>query len=256
MARPARQRSQSGTYHIVMRGINRQDIFYDDEDYQHFLEIIERVKTDRFEVFGYCLMSNHVHLLIHEKSEEISQIMKRIGSSYTWWYNRRYERTGHLFQGRYGSECVEDDRYLLAVIRYIHQNPAKAGIVSKAEDYRWSSIHAYLGRYEYPKGLTDVDFILGLFAPERARAIRRFRDYMKTETQETCLDNEVKPRKTDDEVKQEIETILDGTPVSALQSMEKTKRDELLRRIKAIEGATQRQIARVTGLSQNVVFKA
>jgi REP element-mobilizing transposase RayT len=116
MARQARQRCDNGVYHIVMRGINRQDIFYDEDDYQRFMGTLERLKTDKFEVYGYCLMSNHVHLLIHEKSEEIPQIMKRIGTSYAWWYNRKYQRTGHVFQGRYGSECVEDDEYLLTVI--------------------------------------------------------------------------------------------------------------------------------------------
>ena len=134
MTRQARERSKSGIYHIIMRGINRQDIFYDEDDYQRFMETIERVKTDKLDMYGFCLMSNHVHLLLHEKNEDIHQIMKRIGSSYAWWYNRKYHRIGHVFQGRYGSECVEDDGYLLTVIRYIHKNPVKAGIVSEPED--------------------------------------------------------------------------------------------------------------------------
>ena len=142
-----------------MRGINRQDIFYDQGDYQRFLGTLGRVRTDKFEVYGYCLMSNHVHLLIREKSEEIPQIMKRIGTSYVWWYNRKYQRTGHVFQGRYGSECVEDDEYLLTVIRYIHQNPVKAGMISEPEDYRWSSIQAYYSEHEDPTGLTDTSFM-------------------------------------------------------------------------------------------------
>jgi putative transposase len=156
MARQARQRCENGVYHIVMRGINRQDIFYDEDDYQRFMGTLERLKTDKFEVYGYCLMSNHIHLLIHEKSEEIPQIMKRIGTSYAWWYNRKYQRTGHVFQGRYGSECVEDDEYLLTVIRYIHKNPVKAGMISEPEDYRWSSIQACYSEHEYPSKLTDT----------------------------------------------------------------------------------------------------
>jgi len=240
----------------VMRGINRQDIFYDEDDYQRFMGTLERLKTDKFEVYGYCLMSNHVHLLIHEKSEEIPQIMKRIGTSYAWWYNRKYQRTGHVFQGRYGSECVEDDKYLLTVIRYIHKNPVKAGMISEPEDYRWSSIQAYYGEHEDPTGLTDTSFILGIFAKERTGAIRRFQEYMKMEIHETCMDDEIKPRKTDGEVKAEIEAMLNGKPVTTLQLMEKQKRNEILRRSKVIEGVTQRQIARVTGLNQNIVFKA
>jgi len=81
-----------------MRGINRQDIFYDEDDYQRFMGTLERLKTDKFEVYGYCLMSNHVHLLIREKSEENPQSMKHIGTSYAWWYKRKYHRNSHVFQ--------------------------------------------------------------------------------------------------------------------------------------------------------------
>jgi len=256
MARQARERCESGVYHIVTRGINRQDIFCDHEDYQRFLGTLEKVKIDKFDVYGYCLMSNHVHLLIHEKSEEIHQIMKRICTSYAWWYNRKYQRTGYLFQGRYRSECVEDDEYLLTVIRYIHNNPVKAGMVSKPEDYCWSSIQAYYGRPENPTGLTDVGFILGIFTEERSDAMHRFREHMRKEVHDTCLDYEVRGKKTDSEVKAEIEVMLDGDPLTTLQTIEKQKRDEILRRIKVVEGITLRQIARVTGLSQNIIFKA
>lgn len=256
MARQARERCESGVYHIVTRGINRQNIFCDKDDYQRFLETLERVKTDKFEVYGYCLMSNHVHLLIHERNEEIHQIMKRIGASYAWWYNVKYQRTGHLFQGRYKSECIKDNEYLLTVIRYIHNNPVKAGMVSKPEDYCWSSIQAYYGRLENPIGLTDVGLILGMFAEERSEAMHRFHKHMKMEIPDTCLDEGSKRKKTDSEVKADIEAMLAGKPVTILQTIEKQKRDEKLRQIKVIEGITQRQIARVTGLSQNIIFKA
>ncbi|MDD3024549.1 MAG: transposase, partial [Syntrophomonadaceae bacterium] len=145
MRRP-RERSNSGVYHVVLRGINRQDIFYDDDDYQHLLEIIDQMKSDdQFVVYGYCLMTNHVHLLVRENTDTISRIMSRIGISYPWWYNRKYGRSGHVFQRRYGIECVENDDYLLTVLRYIHNNPVKAAMVQKPEEYRWSSIHAYYG---------------------------------------------------------------------------------------------------------------
>ena len=180
--------------------------------------------------------------------------MKRIGTSYAWWHNRKYQRTGHVFQGRYGSECVEDDKYLLTVIRYIHKNPVKAGMISEPEDYRWSSIQAYYDEHEEPTGLTDTSFILVIFAEEQTEAIRRFREHMKMEIHETCLDDEIKPGKTDGEVKAEIEAMLNGKPVTTLQLMEKQKRNEILRRSRVIEGATRRQIARVSGLNQNIVF--
>ena len=100
MRRP-RERSESGVYHVFLRGINRQDIFYDDDDYQHFLETIDQMKSDdQFAVYGYCLMTNHIHLLVRENTDTISRVMSRIGTSYAWWYNQKYGRSSHVFQGR------------------------------------------------------------------------------------------------------------------------------------------------------------
>ena len=182
--------------------------------------------------------------------------MKRIGSSYAWWYNRKYQRTGHVFQGRYGSECVEDDGYLLTVIKYIHKNPVQARMVSEPEDYHWSSIKAYYGKTEYLPGLTDIGFILGILANEHTEAVKRFREHMKIEIQDICLDDVIKKGKPDEEVMAEIEAILGGRPATTLQTMGKQERNDILRQSKRIKGATQRQIARVTGLNQNIVFKA
>ncbi len=141
MVRRARERCESGVYHIVLKGINRQDIFFDEEDFQRFLNTLEKKKLEnRFVVYGYCLMNNHVHILIREKNDKISRIMSRVGTSYAWWYNRKYGRSGHVFQGRYGSECVEDNTYLLTVVRYIHNNPVKAGMVKVPGDYQWSIV--------------------------------------------------------------------------------------------------------------------
>jgi putative transposase len=257
MPRQARKKSESGIYHLMVRGINRQDIFQEEEDYQRFLETISRMKNDnQFELYGYCLMTNHVHLLIREKEEEVSRSMQRIGTSYAWWYNAKYNRVGHVFQDRYKSECVEDDAYLLSVIRYIHQNPVTAKMTIKPEDYRWSSCRAYYGQNENPIGLTNTEFILGLFADKKTVAIKRFTEYMQEENQDACLDDEIKLRLSDANLITEIEAILNGEPIAALQSMEKRKRNELLKKIKTIKGSTQRQIARVTGLKLNIIFKA
>jgi REP element-mobilizing transposase RayT len=137
MPRQAREKSSSGIYHIMLRGINRQDIFHDEEDKMRFIETLKNYKSIcEYKVYGYCLMSNHIHLLIKEGKETISQAMKRIGASYVYWCNMKYERYGHLFQDRYKSEKVEDDKYLLVVLRYIHQNPIKAGIVEEAAKYK------------------------------------------------------------------------------------------------------------------------
>ncbi len=127
MPRSIRNKSESGIYHIMLRGINRQDIFEDEKDIQKLLETIKKYKEiSQFEIYAYCIMSNHVHLLIKELGESISDVVKRISSSYVFWYNKRYERCGHLFQERFKSEAVENYEYFLTVLRYIHQNPMKA----------------------------------------------------------------------------------------------------------------------------------
>lgn len=126
MPRQARKKSESGIYHIMLRGINKQQIFEDDEDCQKYLQILKECKAvSEFKLFAYCLMGNHIHLLIQLGKEPIDLIFKRIGSRYVYWYNLKYRRTGHLFQDRYKSEPVEADSYFLTVVRYIHQNPPK-----------------------------------------------------------------------------------------------------------------------------------
>lgn len=256
MPRRARERSESGIYHVVLRGVNRGKIFCDEEDNRYFLETVLRKKSEgQFDVYGYCLMVNHVHLLLKEKRDEIGRIMSRIGTSYAWWYNKKYNRSGHVFQGRYGSECVENDSYLLTVIRYIHNNPVKAKMVGEAEEYPWSSIHAYYGGVDIFDGLTASEFILEMIHENRKEAIEGFRSFMKMENQDKCLDDENRSCKTDEELKAEIESRMNGAPIKSLLTMERGKQKEILREIKKSASVNQRQIARVTGISQDIIYK-
>ncbi len=102
----------------MVRGINQQNIFVEDNDYLKYIDTLREYKKEiTFELYAYCLMGNHLHLLIKEGNEEIGNTMRRIGVSYAYWYNRQYDRSGHLFQGRFKSEPVEDDTYFLTVLR-------------------------------------------------------------------------------------------------------------------------------------------
>jgi len=131
MPRQARKKSATGIYHIMLRGIDGRNIFLDDEDRSKFIEKLLSAKQNaNFKLYGYCLMDNHVHLLI-EENEEIGTSVKRITVGYVQWHNNKYGRTGHLFQNRYNSEVVETESYLVTVLRYIHQNPVKANIVKE-----------------------------------------------------------------------------------------------------------------------------
>jgi putative transposase len=257
MPRHAREKCESGIYHIILRGINRQSIFHDDEDYQRLLETIDRVKNpDRFQLYGFCLMGNHVHLLLHEQKEEIATIMKRIGVSYARWYNWKYDRVGHVFQDRYKSEVVEDEGYLINLLRYIHSNPVKAQLVIDPNEYKWSSCKTYSSGSGYPKGLINTTFILGILSENEEIGRKNYEELMKQEISEQFLDIEIKGRISDADLYKEIQKILNGRPITELQTIEKEKRDEILRSVKGIDGVTQRQIARVTGIHQSTVFKA
>ncbi len=162
MSRLARTISVSGVYHVLFRGVNQQNIFEENADYEKLKETISKVKEDlNFEIYAYCFMSNHVHIVLKEKNTgDISLIMKRILTKYARWYNIKYGRSGALIANRYKSVPVEIDEYFLHLIRYIHQNPIKAGIVDKVENYCYGSYSEYLDK----SNLTDTDFLLQMIS--------------------------------------------------------------------------------------------
>jgi len=255
MVRCARRKSASGIYHIMLRGINRQDIFFDQEDYLRILETMKRAKeSSGCAIYGYCLMGNHIHLLLHEKEEELSVIMKRIGTSYAWWYNKKYDRVGHVFQNRFQSQIVETEAYLLGVLRYIHNNPAKANLKVMPEEYKWSSCQAYYGG-ENPLDLINISFILDMLHSSRVVAIKQFVDFMQKENIDQFMEFTIKERKNDGDLAKAIQTMLNGQSIGILQSLDIDKRNKIIRQIKGIEGVTQRQIARVIGIHQSIIFK-
>ncbi len=110
MPRKVRRKTKTGIYHVMLRGINRESIFENENDKSRFISIVSECReSENFRIFGYCLMNNHTHLLIQEGEDDISTVVKRISSSYVYWYNKKYKRVGHLFQERFKSECVEDE---------------------------------------------------------------------------------------------------------------------------------------------------
>ncbi len=131
MPRRTIHKSNTGIYHVILRGLNKQRIFEDDEDFEKFLKTLEtNNESSGYVIYAYCLMTNHIHLLMKEGAEDLGTVFKRVGATYVYWYNWKYSRRGHLFQDRYKSEAVETNAYFLTVLRYIHQNPIKAGIVA------------------------------------------------------------------------------------------------------------------------------
>jgi REP element-mobilizing transposase RayT len=256
MPRKARERSGSGIYHIMLRGAGRQTIFHDDADCERFLETVERFKKQTgIKIYAWCLMGNHVHLLLEEGNEVISTTMKRIGVSYASYYNWKYNAVGHLFQDRFKSEKIERDEYFLTVARYIHQNPVKAGLVKKSADWRWSSCIGYYGGESFPPGLLNNELILGMFSKDRKSAITSFMEFNEAENEDKFLENETSKRLTDDQARVEIKKIISVTEMAQIKSFPKVQRDEIISKVKDIEGVTQRQAARILGIPPNMIFK-
>jgi len=259
MPRLAREKSETGIYHVIIRGANKQEIFHDEEDNLKFLETLKKNKEEtELNVYGWCLMGNHVHLLLREGNESLSTTMKRIGVSFVWFYNQKYETTGHLFQDRFKSEPVETDKYLLTVIRYIHQNPVKARLVKRPAEWKWSSSSAYYEKETYPKDLLDCEFILSLLSENKKKAKKLFIEFNERESQDKCLEDtaEERLRLSDEEARMEISNKLQEINIAQVKGLPKKRRDEILRKIKTIDGLSQRQAARILGISPSLIFKA
>ncbi len=248
MPRAPRQKSESGIYHIMLRGINQQVIFEDEEDNQKFIETIKNYKAvSGYKVFAYCLMSNHVHILLKVEKEELDLIMKRIAGSYVYWYNWKYHRVGHLFQDRFKSEPVEDDIYFLTVLRYIHQNPIKSGIVKDIDDYQYSSYNDYVKNKNI---VVDTEFALSMLDQEE------FVEFNNMTNDDVCLEIDDRDfRLNDTEARKIIEKVSKCRNATEFQLIDKEKRNEYIRKMREC-GLSIRQISRLTGISKGCVESA
>jgi REP element-mobilizing transposase RayT len=232
----------------MIRGINQQIIFEDAEDNEKMLQTLLEVKAvSKCKIFAYCLMNNHYHIVLKVEEEGLEQIFKRLGSRYVYWYNLKYNRTGHLYQNRYKSEAIENDRYLLAVIRYVHQNPVKAGIAKEISDYPWSSYTEYI---ETPR-IIDTDYIFSIMDK------KEFESFSRKEPTEKALDgDESKPiRITDEDAKKKIYELSGLANTTEIQHLDKNSKKHYLKKFKEA-GMTIRQINRLTGISKGIVERS
>ena len=246
MPRKARVISKTKIYHIILQGINQQIIFEDEDDFQYFLEVLSKCKElCGYKIFAYCLMSNHIHLLMEEGTEPLATIFKRICDRFIYWYNRKYERIGPLFQGRFRSEPVETESYFLTVVRYIFQNPVKAGVVSAVHQYKWCNYPAYCGKNDF----TDTNKVLSYFS-----ATKDFISYINAESSEECLDiPSKKSTYITDEIGQKIVEKISGcSNTSEFQKLERNIRNLYIKELRKA-GLSIRQISRLTGISKSVV---
>jgi putative transposase len=251
LPRTKRRKSGTGIYHIMLRGINKQMIFEGDEDKGAFLKRLKKYKDIcDYELYGYCLMDNHVHLLMKENGESISDCLQRISSSYVYWYNNKYERCGHLFQERFKSETIETEMSFKKVLRYIHQNPLKAGLAANIYESKWTSFHEYLKKETF----IDTQAPLLLFSPNLQNSKSLFQEYMQQQNDDQFLEESYISRRTDAEVLKLLS--LAGVPsISMLQQLDKSTRNQIIKEMKEIEGVSIRQLSRITGVSKSVIAR-
>lgn len=164
-------------YHVMVRGVNGQHIFNDERDRVHFCYLLEEAsKKHAFDVHGFCLMGNHVHLLLQPHTEDLSSGMHFLSFRYAQFFNKKLQRRGHLFQDRYKAILVQYGAHLCRVIRYIHRNPIRANLVKDLSSHPWSSYHAYIGNSKL--SWLTTDFVLPLFGSDSVEALASFRKYI------------------------------------------------------------------------------
>ena len=244
MPRQPRKFSISEVYHIIYNGIDGQDIFYDDSDKRVFLKkLLENKNEFMYKIFSYCLMSNHVHLVIEINDENLSKAMKSLSLKYVLYFNKKYERSGPLFQNRFNSKCVENQRYFLDVCKYVHQNPEKARIC-KTKDYKWSSYHEYIGKekiinkdafLQYYNGNID-DFI-------------NYTNYVKSENELDFIEYEFRTKMTDNELAEFIVNKLNLRHINEFSNLSGQEFNKGIEILKNIEYTNFSQLARVTRIN-------
>lgn len=231
--------------HVITRGIGRQFLFEDDRDYAHYLQLLEKYSRDTdVTICAYCLMENHVHLLIFDRCHNVANMMKKIGVCYSWYFNKKYDRTGHLFQDRFRSEVIEDQRYLLTSFRYILRNPQKAGIC-QASEYRWSSYDLYGSTTSF----VDTSLLCELIGSKK-----EYETFINADNNDECLEYE-RSVHNDEWAKSIIKEMLGAESGIVLQKYPKEKRDNVIRKLRN-RGITIKQLERLTGINRGVIQRA
>ncbi|MCR4673985.1 MAG: transposase [Lachnospiraceae bacterium] len=243
MPRKARCKSSTGIYHIIIRGADRRVIFSDDEDNLRFLKVLFQVKKETdFLLYAYCLMGNHAHFLIKEGEVPLGVVFKKIGCSYVYYYNRKYQLHGHLFQDRFKSENVETWTYFMNVIRYICQNPVKADICHNPFEYPWTGCYKILDKYELLDSF-DEYYLMGK---------EELMEFIVQPSEVQCMEDLPPKRLTDREATEIICKICMCSHVQDIGGWEKARRNQAI--VSAIgAGISIRQFSRLTAISKTTV---
>lgn len=253
MPRTSRGVSSADIYHVIIRGSGKQIIFEDDDDRRLFLRLLDRyLKELGGAVFAWALMNDHVHMVIRLPLDLIAALMKKLGATYFANFNKKTGRSGKVLQGRFFSEAINTDEYLMTCVRYVHQNPEKAGICPM-EGCAWSSYRDYAGAplCHFPLA-TETEFVLGIFGD--LEGFMRF--HVDRNYAVPCIDvGKTHSRTTDDEALIFARSLVGEYDFQHIREFEKPKRNSILRQLKE-NRLSLRQIGRLTGLGENVVRNA
>lgn len=249
--RESRNRILTEFSHIMLRGIGHMNIFMDEDDHQRFLETIKRFNGSReIKIHAFCLMSNHVHMLVQASPEAIPGFMKSIEVSYAQYFNSTHDHVGHLFQNRYKSEAITSEQYFLAAFRYILLNPQAAGIC-RWEEYRWSSSGTYLMKAD--DGITDTSLITDILGgKDEVVCFVNINAGDSPKIAEPVLSRKLL---TDNKALKTIQAISGLEDPLLIQGMDRETRNELLATLKK-KGITIRQLERMTGINRNMIQRA
>jgi REP element-mobilizing transposase RayT len=250
MPRKARRESSTGLYHIIMRGNNRQWIFKK-EIYKKIIVnlLIGEEKLYRIELYGWCVMDNHVHIVLWSTKEKLAKAMWSINGKFARVYNYKEQSCGHVFESRYKSEPVEDEAYLLKVIRYVHNNPVKAGIVKNVNDYSWSSYVSYIeGRMS-----NKMINVFGVYFSDDPKRFKAFHE--KTDLNEYLDIKEDITKNRMNHAQLIIEKCCEKYGSISIFELHKNKdiRDRIIVGILSETKLTLTQVANLTGMSYSAI---
>jgi len=172
LARRLRIEYPGALYHVIQRGNNKENVFECSEDKYYLIEYFRKaVELDGIELFAYVIMSNHYHLALRTSSEPLNKVMHRINTKYGIYYNKAMVRSGHVFEGRYKAILIQNDSYLISLVRYIHRNPVKAGVCSNVRDYLWSSDRCYR---EMETGFIKSRLFLEMLSEDNEKSLKEY----------------------------------------------------------------------------------
>lgn len=254
MGRKKRAISSSGIYHVISRGNGKQYVFHDDQDFSVFKNYLRSaLNVYGLRILSYCLMGNHLHLLVHtEDIGELSGTMHFSLGKYAGYYNAKYERVGSLFASRFKSIPVIAGEYFFCVVKYIHNNPVKAGLVGGMADYRWSSYGEILEGGA--KSLVDLRDLLDYYGTEMNQQREHFVDHHH-------IPSLIPDDLIEDYPLTEAEQVIvftgryDLETLGKAKSMEQDERNRLILNLKAEAGLSNKAIERLTGISAVIIKK-